>query len=499
MAPNSGKTRRISAVPNAVSELLRSKSPATGSELLDLESAFAMAPIGMALIDLSGRCLRVNDALCKITGFTHEDLTSIRFVGLRYEPELSAAGEFGEMLLGTRPGSEVERRFRHSTQPFIWVLETLSLVRDAEGGPRYAIAQIQSIAERKQSEDRSTFVSDHDHLTGLHNRRRFEEELAQESDRVMRYGGTAVLLLVDLDNFKEINDSFGHPMGDEVLKRVAELLAHRSRKTDVLARFGGDEFALLLVESGPEQGEAVAQAMVTVVREHPFILAGRNVRVTVSIGVAVIDPKCKDDIFSAADFAMYDAKRAGRDRHATFNPAVDRTQQVSSQMNEAAHVKAAINEGRFVLYCQPIRDLATNTITQHEILLRLREDELAEPLRPAAFLYIAERYGLIQSLDIMVIRQAVELVKRAQKLGRELVLSINLSGKSLGDPTLAMTIEDLITSSRVNPKNLIFELTETAAITNLDQARDFGEMLHNLGCQLALDDFGAGFASFYYL
>jgi EAL domain-containing protein (putative c-di-GMP-specific phosphodiesterase class I) len=266
-----------------------------------------------------------------------------------------------------------------------------------------------------------------------------------------------------------------------------------------LARFGGDEFALLLVESGPEQGEAVAQAMVTVVREHPFILAGRNVRVTVSIGVAVIDPKCKDDIFSAADFAMYDAKRAGRDRHATFNPAVDRTQQVSSQMNEAAHVKAAINEGRFVLYCQPIRDLATNTITQHEILLRLREDELAEPLRPAAFLYIAERYGLIQSLDIMVIRQAVELVKRAQKLGRELVLSINLSGKSLGDPTLAMTIEDLITSSRVNPKNLIFELTETAAITNLDQARDFGEMLHNLGCQLALDDFGAGFASFYYL
>ena len=213
----------------------------------------------------------------------------------------------------------------------------------------------------------------------------------------------------------------------------------------------------------------------------------------------MFDSLSATEVLACADLAMYEAKQAGRNRVALYSPGPRLQGPVSARQSETDRIRTALAEDRFVLYGQPILDLRESKARQYEVLLRLRDDEGGEPLTPSAFLYVAERLGLIQAIDGWVARQAIELIAENERAGRPLVLHVNLSGKSIGDPRVAALVEKALTEAGIDPSRLVFELTETVVIANIEKAKAFAQRLRARGCQLALDDFGAGFGSFYYL
>jgi EAL domain-containing protein (putative c-di-GMP-specific phosphodiesterase class I) len=229
------------------------------------------------------------------------------------------------------------------------------------------------------------------------------------------------------------------------------------------------------------------------------VLADKSVHITASVGVASFEDLSDVEVLECADVAMYGAKQAGRNRIVIYTPFSGDRNQGSSRRSEADRIRQAVEEDQFLLYGQPILDLATNTVSQYELLLRLPGVEGFEPLAPNSFLYVAERLGLIHAIDSWVVRKAIALIAVHQQAGRRLTLNVNLSGQSIGDPKLAVLIEDALVEGGIDPACLVLELTETAAIANLQQARAFADRMQICGCRLALDNFGAGLASFYYL
>ncbi len=218
-----------------------------------------------------------------------------------------------------------------------------------------------------------------------------------------------------------------------------------------------------------------------------------------SCGVALFDSLRVAEVLELADLAMYEAKEAGRNRVVMYQPSGGRRASKSARLVETELIRTALEHDRLLLYCQPILDLNGGEVSQYELLLRLRTDGGGEPLTPSAFLYVAERFGLIQAFDCWVARQAIALIAAHAAAGKALVLHVNLSGKSIGDPAVAALIEEAIEAASIDPSRLVFELTETAAIANIEEAKAFARRLQAKGCRLALDDFGAGFGSFYYL
>jgi diguanylate cyclase (GGDEF)-like protein/PAS domain S-box-containing protein len=464
------------------------------------ESAFDNAPIGMALITVDGRWLQVNDALCRITGCTGQELkaTTLRAITHPDDADLDAQS-LKQLLAGVIPNYQIEKRYRHAWGHYAWVLVTSSIVHDENRDPLYIVTQVQDISERKELAKRLEYVVDHDFLTGLFNRRHFEQELAKETERSARYSGPGAVLLIDLDNFKDVNDTFGHRAGDDVLKGVAGLLKQRLRHTDTVARVGGDEFAALLTQTDAEQAQIVADEVVKALGRETAVLADQSIRITASIGVAMFDGLTDVEVLANADIAMYEAKEIGRNRAEMYRPLKGGRERVSARLAEAERIRSALEEDRLILFCQPILDLGTNEICQYELLLRLPDEETGEPLPPSAFLYRAERSGLIHAIDAWVVRHAVALIAAHARAGIRLVLNVNLSGKSIGDRKLAEITEEVLSATRIDPGQLIFEFTETVAISNIEEAKAFAIRLHGLGCRFALDDFGAGFGSFYYL
>jgi len=464
------------------------------------ESGFANAPIGMALVEMNGGWLQVNDALCRIIGYPEGDLKATTLDAITHPEDIGlAADDLQRLLAGKIPSYQVEKRYRHAWGHYVWVLLTVSVVRDVQGHALHIIKQVQDITERKDGARQLEYLVDHDFLTGLYNRRWFERELAREVERAQRYKTPGAVLVIDLDHFKDINDSLGHKAGDDLLKGVAGLLKQRTRQADVLARLGGDEFALLLPQTPADHAEIVADEIVKTLSRRMAASASQSVVVTASVGVAISDGLTDTELLAYADLAMYEAKEAGRNRFAVYLPAKGGRERVSARLAEAERIRRTLEEDRLLLYGQPVLDLNTNEIHSYEILVRLPGDRGGAPLLPSAFLYVAERFGLIQAVDGWVVRNAIRLIAEHAHTGRQLVLSVNLSGKSISDPKLALLVEAALDETGIDPASLIFELTETAAIASFDQAKIFATRLRNRGCQFALDDFGAGFGSFYYL
>jgi diguanylate cyclase (GGDEF)-like protein len=342
--------------------------------------------------------------------------------------------------------------------------------------------------------------AEHDALTGLVNRRRFDTELAREAATAGRYGGGLAALLLDVDNFKRVNDSFGHKAGDELITSIATLLSERLRATDVLARLGGDEFAVLLPRSDAATAQKVADKLVAAIRRNSVLVDGNRISITASIGVATLQDSDAGgaQLMVDADLAMYEAKSGGGDRAALCATPGSGQGRVQSRFAWVERVSRALEHDEFVLHAQPIVDLATGDTLQHELLLRMRDDD-GTLVAPGAFLPTAERLDYIQAIDRWVVHRAIELIAAHERDGRRLRLEVNLSGKSIGDPDLTALIEHDLAATAIDPANLIFEITESAAIANMDAAQEFVSTITGFGCQFALDDFGTGFGSFYYL
>jgi diguanylate cyclase (GGDEF)-like protein/PAS domain S-box-containing protein len=338
----------------------------------------------------------------------------------------------------------------------------------------------------------------HDALTGLPNRGLIIDRLAQALALAGRLGMSTGLIFVDLDHFKEINDTGGHAAGDAVLREVADRLLSAVRPMDSVSRLGGDEFVVLLAAlENPDDAAAVA-ARVAAALDVPISLSHGSVNVTASLGISIshpADPKgevAPDTLLRQADTAMYHAKSLGGSRTQQFDPASTPTVLQADREMWIARIRQALDEDLLELYGQPIVDLATGETIQHELLLRMHGPD-GQLFLPMAFLPTAERCGLIYEIDQWVIDQAIRTAADGHSV------SVNLSASSLGNPRVLELIESALRDHHTDPGNLVFEITETAVTQNMDDAVVFAERLVTLGCKLALDDFGTGFASFTYL
>jgi diguanylate cyclase (GGDEF)-like protein/PAS domain S-box-containing protein len=463
-------------------------------------SAFDQAPIGMAVISLDGRYLQVNAALCAITGRSAGELLHATVDAITHPDDVACDDEARRALIDGRIDvHRVEKRYVHADGHPVWVDVHNSVVRDADGRPSHVLGQIQDVTERRRVAQRLQHLADHDPLTGLLNRRRFEAELARHVTEVQRYGAQGALLVLDLDDFKLVNDSLGHSAGDEVIQVVAGILREQLRDSDVVARLGGDEFAVLLPRASAAEAKLVAAKLARGVREEATLIGdGHPLRVTTSIGIAPFDGEriSGDEMLINADLAMYDAKEAGRDGFAVHVSDDDARPRVQARVHWLERIRSAVANDELVLHAQPILDLRSGEIAQHELLVRLA-DASGDLIPPAAFLPLAERYDLVQGIDRWVARRALELI--AEHADRGLRLTVNLSGRTLSDEGLLEDLVRELARTGAEPGCLTFEVTETAAVSNIHRAREFAERLRAIGCRFALDDFGAGFGSFYYL
>ena len=467
-------------------------------------SAFDEAPIGMAMNALDGRFLRVNRALCEITGYSREQLEANTYRSITHPDDLARSERgYGELLAGRASHYRSEKRYIHADGHVVPVDLSASVVRDGDGAPLHLLTQVQDITERKRFEGQVQHLADHDSLTGLFNRCRFDEELTRELATAERYESSLAVLAIDLDDFKYINDSLGHSIGDELIVRMGQAVGGRLRRTDVLARLGGDEFAVILPRVDEDGALEVAQGLLEAVGEVDLVgLGGRGGgRVSASIGVAMFDAGSRltaEELLVEADIAMYDAKEAGRAGTVVYDAAEDREERMLSRMTWADRIRDALASDGFVLHAQPIMSLNGDSTPRSELLLRM-VGESDDPIPPASFLYIAERFDLIQEIDRWVVSRAIEILAEEQSGGRDVVLCVNLSAKSVVDPSLPEHIASELDAHGADGSGLCFEVTETAAVVNIDRAKQFARLVADLGCEFALDDFGAGFASFYYL
>jgi diguanylate cyclase (GGDEF)-like protein/PAS domain S-box-containing protein len=393
----------------------------------------------------------------------------------------------------------IEYRMLTRTGAVLWISDDAVLRSEAEDGTWYLDGLLVDITDRKVAEARLQHLADHDALTGLLNRRRFIEDLTLELALIRRSARESSVVVVDVDNFKEVNDSLGHHAGDQLIRSVASLLGAQLREADTIARLGGDEFAILLRGTTGEPALVVAERLIEAVREHHFAVASDPVRVTVSGGIATVErgQRAAEECLVGADLAMYESKQTGRDRLAVFSPAL-RTD-VEQRRTWADRIRYALENDEMLLFQQPILDLRDDRVSQYELLVRMRREDGRGVIAPQEFLPVAERFDLVQALDRWVVARAIRLIAAAERVGRDLVLEVNLSGRSIGDPALFELLESDLRTSGIQARNLILEVTETAAIENMEIARTFADQLAALGCRLALDDFGSGFGSFYYL
>lgn len=356
------------------------------------------------------------------------------------------------------------------------------------------------VTEYKRIEGNLAWLADHDPLTDMFNRRRFGEELEQVLSRAERYRHPGALLFLDLDRFKYINDTSGHQAGDTLLKMVANMLTQTIRADDITGRLGGDEFAIILPEINADGAIEVAKKILTQLGQAQLTINNRTHKISTSIGIALFPDHGVNihDLLAAADLAMYQAKAIGRNAWYLFSDEDRSRERIHTLVYWKEKIEYSHLHDNFILYLQPIMDVRLKEVSHYEVLLRM-QDKDGTVLSPAHFIPAAEQAGLIHAIDHMVLRKAIALIAKIYQDGFSTNLSINLSAHAFNDPELLPILKQELTLHRINPENLLFEITETAALEDLPGARGLMTEIKELGCGFVLDDFGVGFSSFYYL
>ncbi len=449
-------------------------------------------------VDPSGRITFVNTAAEELTGLDASELERRRL----------------EDIMVAENGDEIAARISGDLHPdATWTLEAKIVLPERAPIPvelsasplldeHARIAGTQWVArdttERKRFEQQMLHVASHDHLTGLHNRRYFEMALEIELSEARRDGGHGAIVWLDIDDFKDVNDSLGHRAGDECLVEIAAQVRKEVRDSNVLARLGGDEFGILMPGATVAEAGVAATRVLNAINSRPFSIDGHAVTLSASLGVVVYPDhgSTPTELLANADMAMYWAKDRGRSQVHIHEMDALREKEMRSRTLWNDRIMAALREDSMRVYAQPILDMHTGRVTRLELLVRMLDDDGA-PILPAAFLPAAERSGLINDIDRWMVQRAVAVLADTQDW--ELQLEVNLSGKAFLDPALLPTIQRALERSGVEPARLGFEITETAAIADIGRAQTFVSALKELGCRFSLDDFGSGFSSFYHL
>jgi diguanylate cyclase (GGDEF)-like protein len=360
----------------------------------------------------------------------------------------------------------------------------------------------ESLNFMQRQQDEIAYDAAHDALTGLYNRREFEQRLKQALENAQKDHGHHVLAFLDLDQFKVVNDTCGHVAGDELLKQLAELMHNSIRESDFLARLGGDEMGVVFFHCSLDKAAQLCDQLRRKVQELRFSWDHRVFEMTVTTGLVAISAESEsvEALMSAADMACYAAKDRGRNRIHIFHPQDNVLLRRHTEMEWVSRITSAIEEQRLCLYYQTISPIQAGSAEQphYEILLRLIDEE-GNIVLPMAFIPAAERYSLMPTIDRWVVSATLEFMRELAGNGDYPIFAINLSGHSMGDRTLLEEIIKQIETTQINPDQLCFEVTETAAIAHMASASRFIARLRDLGCHFALDDFGSGLSSFAYL
>ncbi len=381
---------------------------------------------------------------------------------------------------------------------------SIAPMKSDKGDLMGAVMVIQDVSHTRRLTRQLSYQASHDLLTGLYNRRKFEEYLEETLINVGKEKHNHSLFYLDLDNFKIVNDTCGHVAGDELLKQLPALFNDVLRSGDIVARLGGDEFGVLLENCELKQAVNIADKIRQRIKGYRFIWDDRTFEIGVSIGVVAINIDNHDmsQILSSADVACYAAKDSGRNRVHVYEPSDKAVSEHYGQMHWTARISKAFEENRFQLYQQPIVRVIDQNRDHLEILLRM-VDENDTVIPPGAFMSAAERYGLMPDIDRWVIHEVFKYMGKNDPAdpvkGTNRVFAINLSGDSINDSSLLAFIIQEKNKYGVSLTNVCFEITETVAISNLSKASVFINELKSHGCQFALDDFGSGLSSFAYL
>lgn len=498
------------------------------SERRRLEGILSSVGDGVYVVDADAKVRLINPAALEILGHDSVDAVIGRdaFEAIHSLQEDGAPQQPGNcpLLQAYSRGSRVSgwqtsfSTAHGTTLPVECTVYPLRIGEQRTG----SVVAFRDISARRVLEDELRWAAEHDALTGLHNRAWFERQIEQELARLRQGQGCSLLLFLDVDRFKYINDTAGHGAGDQLLNEVSKRLKLRLRSSDHLARMGGDEFALILRNVDGSDVETVADGFRRAVTGVPFLYAGKSYRITTSIGVCLLNGQnlSPSEAMAQADIALHRAKHAGRNRTYLHTPDSGDRLTMDLDLGWSARLEEALRSDQFVLAFQPIvplegifgdaleadsndlwrRQLARNPESPalFEVLLRLRDPQ-GELILPGAFMPTAERFGMMRDIDRWVVDRALRALREQVDAPRTVQLTINLHSQSLSDAGLAEYVTGKILEHNVDAACLVFEITESHAIEDMAGARRILHALREIGCRIAVDDFGTGFSTFAYL
>lgn len=442
----------------------------------------------------------INYSWEKLMGYSIEESLGIQFVDFLASQDEQSKNKLAQDLNAILSLNDDSKEFGlcllNRWQERVWVDVKVNLARSG-GGTTSLVMCLDDITARKQAQEKLEYLAGHDSLTGLLNRHEFDESLTSldkdASLRQVHHG----LIYLDLDHFKVINDTFGHHQGDEVLKEVSRLIKQTVSSTDILCRLGGDEFAILVKDVTEEQLVVVANRVQNAVGEYSFKAENHRTNLGCCIGISLIDGKARksEEYLMQADIALYVAKGRGRNLIHVYSVDDDESENLKTRIDWSAKVKSAVEEDRLVMHFQPVQNIARGEIKYYEALVRLI-DVNGEIIYPDSFIPHMESSGEVHLLDKHIIKLAITTLRKFPELGK---IAINLSAQAFRDENLVPTIKESLYLTGVDASRIVFELTESASLFNLNITRRVINELHALGCHFSIDDFGSGFSSFAYL
>ncbi|MDY7091928.1 MAG: EAL domain-containing protein [Acidobacteriota bacterium] len=464
---------------------------------------------GVIRTDADGRVDFLNPVAEELTGWTGAEAEG-RLLSEVYRPVDETTGELlaeeVEMCLrGEEPPHNLLKRLVRSDGAVFTIQDCASPIRSRSGEIQGAVLVFKDLSRERGLEREIRVMATRDRLTGLLNREEFERRLGLALEDARERGGEHVLCYLDLDEFKLVNDVCGHPVGDEMLRQVADILRRSVRARDALARLGGDEFGILLQDCERRRARTQIHEVRQALRQFRFPWGDHRFETGASIGMVPVTAEFETlgELLAAADGACYIAKERGRAQVHEYRPGDAAFAERYGEMQWVQLIHRALEEDCLTLYSQPIELLTGTGELLSEVFLRMVGSN-GEIIAPGEFIQAAERYRLVSSIDRWVVRTALETLARAQSSGTtgplvERTYTINISGQSLGEEGFLEDVVAALRTSGVPPQRVCFELTETSAIGNLGHARLFFSVLRDLGCRFILDDFGSGLSSFAYL
>ncbi len=495
--------RDIRAEPESrASEVEAMAAAAITESQLRFRLAFESNMAPMVCSGRDGLFIDVNDAFCRMTGRTRDELIGRDSRHFTYPDDIGITEDvYRRINAGEVDEARYFKRFVHTSGRIVAAEVSMCSARDQSGEAEYFISSVRDVTEEHALAAKLSFQALHDPLTGIANRTLFEDRLTQAHARAVRDGSFGAVLLIDLDDFKGVNDTYGHLIGDQLLITIAHRFQGVTRASDTLARFGGDEF-LYLAEGLTTASEAsrIAERLLAQLDE-PFSFDTVHFEQRASIGIVVWDGTEEDtsDLIDNADAAMYEAKRLGSGHSVVFSPAM--RHEAASRFSLVQDLHRAATSGELVMHFQPIVDLTTSDVVGFESLMRWHHPERGW-VPPDVFIPLAEQSDLILDLGYFALHEAIAAATTwgpTGSHGRRPYVTVNLAARQFHDPQLVSRIAHELASSGLEPERLVLEVTEGVALLDIAETMAVMDQLNQLNIGVALDDFGTGYSSLSYL